>query len=423
MSNCKCDNLRTRLKGNYTSVNDTVSAVAEKAMEAYCQGTFSVGGMMLDSEGNLLNTMHNNVVMNNKTNDPTAHGERQLVDWYYDQIAKGVLMPPPNEITIVTSLDPCCMCSGSILTSGFKVVSASFDTFSGINYNTQADFPSLDPKLRPIAQETFSYPEVVGTTCFARPASSAAVPAFFTQQTIAQNAQALCTSVFNATLTQVQNTVNNDLPPEQLLNPQSLAENDPIIEKLKSVYRDALTYVAPARGKPDLGLASHLIRALLIDYDQGGDGNAVAFLDYFGNLLLCLPGNQTASAIQTAFMSTTRSYAKLRYELREDPDVGERALKYLCHPKYGTFVFARGPNSSSKSLIDFGAYGSTMEEKLPAVNPLSFQYVVASMTQADLTQYCQGLPPLYSEAIGVYPTQVKDQLLIDEVMSFLPENK
>ena len=65
MSNCKCDNLRTRLKGNYTSVNDTVSAVAEKAMEAYCQGTFSVGGMMLDSEGNLLNTMHNNVVMNN----------------------------------------------------------------------------------------------------------------------------------------------------------------------------------------------------------------------------------------------------------------------------------------------------------------------------------------------------------------------
>jgi tRNA(Arg) A34 adenosine deaminase TadA len=59
--------------------------------------------------------------MNGFTFDPTAHGERQMIDWYFDQIAQGFPMPPPSQLSIVTSLDPCCMCAGSILTAGFNV--------------------------------------------------------------------------------------------------------------------------------------------------------------------------------------------------------------------------------------------------------------------------------------------------------------
>lgn len=56
------------------------------------------------------------------------------------------------------------------------------------------------------------YPEVAGDSCFARPATSAPVPAFFTAQVISQNAQALCLSIFDATLQEVQGTINHDLP-------------------------------------------------------------------------------------------------------------------------------------------------------------------------------------------------------------------
>lgn len=408
----------TLLSQTYELLEDAVNEAANQAVRAYCQGTFSVGGVMLDKSGNVLNALHNNVVEDGMTFDPTAHGERQLIDWYYDQISSGALLPPPEEITIVTSLDPCCMCSGSILSSGFNVVSAAFDTFSGIDYDTLAHFPSLDPALRPVAQATFSYPEVSGDSCFARPATSAPLPAFFSQTVINQNTQALCLSLFEATLSGVQDTVNNDLPPDLLIDPATLAPDDPLVIALRDIYPQALTYKAPSLGTPDAGLAPYLLEAAAIDAERGGKGSSVAFLDYFGNLMLCLPGNQVHSPVQTPFMLTTRSWAQLRHQLYQQE--GDRVLQYFGHPKYGTFVLTLGQDTAASSLIDLGAYGSTMEEALPAENPWSLQYVVPSIPQSALTAYCQTLPPLYSQSIGVMPRQVSDRALIDAVTEGLP---
>lgn len=53
---------------------------ASMAIGAYCQGTFSVGGILLDKAGNLIHKMHNNIINNNILSDPSAHGERQLID-------------------------------------------------------------------------------------------------------------------------------------------------------------------------------------------------------------------------------------------------------------------------------------------------------------------------------------------------------
>jgi cytosine deaminase len=157
---------------------------------------------------------------------------------------------------------------------------------------------------------------------------------------------------------------------------------------------------------PDQKLLPYLTKAAATDRKQGGPGQAVALLDYFGNLLFCLPGNMTASPIKTAFMLTTRSYAGLRYQLKQQTDIGARVYKYLGHPKYGTFVFLLGPDDSAASLIDLGAYGSTMEGPLPPDNLNQFQYWNASMDPADLAAYCAGLPPLYSKLINVNPVQV-----------------
>ena len=46
--------------------------------------------------------------------DPTAHGERQLTYWYFEN-RKKLNLPDPQDITLVTSLDPRAMCTGQCL--------------------------------------------------------------------------------------------------------------------------------------------------------------------------------------------------------------------------------------------------------------------------------------------------------------------
>jgi cytosine deaminase len=120
------------------------------------------------------------------------------------------------------------------------------------------------------------------------------------------------------------------------------------------------------------------------------------------------------SGIRTAFMETTRAYARLRHQLMADatPDRRDEVRQYLGHPKDGTFVFAQGPDESALSFMDLGAYGSTMEGPLPPANPAQFQYVRARMDAAALAALCARLPPLYRDVIGIRPTQVADAALV-----------
>ncbi|HEY5800228.1 MAG TPA: nucleoside deaminase, partial [Burkholderiaceae bacterium] len=85
-------------------VQAAVAIAAGQAVAAKCAGTFGVGGVMLDAQGNVLQTMQNRVVEDGMLLDPTAHRERQLVDWYYAELAAGRTLPPPHEITVVTSV-------------------------------------------------------------------------------------------------------------------------------------------------------------------------------------------------------------------------------------------------------------------------------------------------------------------------------
>ena len=138
-------------------IQAAVAIAAAEAMAAKTQGTFGVGGVLLDGAGNVLQSMHNNVVRQGLVFDPTAHGERQLVDWYFAERAKGAPLPPPGELTIVTSLDPCCMCTGAILAAGFNVVVAAPDVKAGINYDGSATFTALPAPLRAQAGRSFCW--------------------------------------------------------------------------------------------------------------------------------------------------------------------------------------------------------------------------------------------------------------------------
>jgi tRNA(Arg) A34 adenosine deaminase TadA len=395
-------------------VQAAVAIAANEAIAAKGQGTFGVGGVLLDQFGNVLRTAHNNVVRDDLVLDPTAHGERQLIDWYFAELAKGRALPPPQEITLVTSLDPCAMCAGAILAAGFNVVVAANDRNAGINYDLSGTFASLAPALASRASATFSYPAVLGSSDYARLASGCAPKPFFIGRTIAGPTQALCALVFEANSGKVQSLLNTGQAREQLRDPATLEPDHPLLQKLKSVCREALAYRC-APHAPDAGLAPFLQRAMEADRRQGGDGDAVALLDAFGNLLLCVPGQRALSSIRTAFMECTRQYAQLRYQLMHgaSAQVQDEVRRYLAHPKEGTFVFARGPDASAHSFMELGAYGSTMEGPLAPDNPAQFQYVLARVPKPELHAICGALPPLYRDVIGVRPVQVADRALID----------
>ncbi len=387
---------------------------ASQAIAAKTQGTFGVGGVLLDDRGNVLKAVQNNVVRDGLIFDPTAHGERQLIDWYFAERAQGRALPPPEEVTIVTSLDPCAMCTGAILSGGFNLVVAAIDPTAGVNYDSSFSFASLPESLREQAAARFFYPAVLGVSCFARESAGAAPKSFFIGKTIAEPTQALCSLAFEATNGKVQSLLNTDLPRSQLKDPATLPAGHPVLRKLKLLYADALAYRCEPHA-PDAGLAPFLRRAMELDRQQGGQGDAVALLDAFGNLLLCSPGRRAQSTICTAFMECTRRYAQLRYKLMHGATAAVQAevRQYLAHPKEGTFVFARAPDASSHSVMDLGAYGSTMEGPLPDANPRQFQFVLPVLPDHELGALCSQLPPLYSKTIRIRPLQVASEALIE----------
>ncbi|MBA3925456.1 nucleoside deaminase [Listeria rustica] len=403
-------------------VQDAVYETADQVLHASDQGTFSVGGMLMDTDGNVVYVQHNNVVNNDLTFDPTAHGERQMIDWYYEN-KESQNLPEPENIVLVTSLDPCAMCTGSILQAGFSnVVVSANDTYAGINYDKSALFPSLaGTSMQAAAQDSFSYPAVLGLTeKFSRKATGAPVSSVFGENVaIEDQTYALTSTAFDATLSDVSAKINTDLPENELLDPKTLATTDPIYLALKAAYPHALEYTAPSPNAPDEGLAPYLIEAAEQDIANGGDGNAVALLDTFGNLIMALPGNQAVSEIQTPFMLTTRGYAKLRYDLQMN-GVAD-ATKYLGHPKYNTFIYAKGMEINPQGLADFGAFGSTMEGAIPT-DRTQFQYGVPRATQAELDAFADGLPPFYSadDSVNVHIKQTANQDLIAALEAGLP---
>ena len=404
------------------SAQQAVELVANQAIDAALQQTFAVGGAIIDNAtGNVIVAMHNNVLMPFPgaaqpyflPHDPTAHGERQLVDWYFEN--RGAMnLPAPAQLTVVTTLDPCAMCAGSLLTAGFNVAVSAIDDYAGINYNSAFSFPTLPPAVRQQAQNSWGYYAIAAPVSRAYQGANSPV---FSQQTIDSAAYYLTASIFNASVNTVRDASNNSgLPPAQLQNPATLPAHSKVRQALTQLSPYALTVTCPNPRDPGATLAQPLLNTA-----QNADSfNAVALLDPFGNLIACLGGAENQSPIKTAFMQTTRGYALLRWTLMNDPDPAVRAeaAQYLTHPKYGTFVFLYAPDPSTpQAVMTFGAYGSTMEGPVPQSYPSNLQYVLppANTTPQQLATLAQSLPPFYTQSVQVAPAQVLDPGLIDAV--------
>jgi tRNA(Arg) A34 adenosine deaminase TadA len=62
---------------------DAASRAVTLAEASAARGSFGVGGILVTADGHVVAEATNAVIRNGRVQDPTAHVERQLIDWYF----------------------------------------------------------------------------------------------------------------------------------------------------------------------------------------------------------------------------------------------------------------------------------------------------------------------------------------------------
>lgn len=98
-----------------TAMNNTnawLDAAVEQAQKSWDEGGIPIGAVLVNDAGEIISRGHNERV---QTGDPTAHAEMVCIrrvgrrrDW--------------ESLTLVSTLSPCIMCSGTTLLFGIKTV-------------------------------------------------------------------------------------------------------------------------------------------------------------------------------------------------------------------------------------------------------------------------------------------------------------
>ena len=370
-------------------------------------GSYGIGGVLVESgTGLVLQTMPNRVFHTLSTGgtfveDPTAHGERQLMSWYLAQRETLGLLDP-GGLTVVTSLDPCLMCTSALLTVGVNVGVVAIDDYSGINYDSSGLFNDLPESLRPQTMATFGYYAVEGGRAFQ---GSRAIA--YADETITQDTLDACANLYSTSADSVRSARRaSGAAPSKLTDPGTNPAAIDVIRAFQVTCPEAFTVKIRDPRLPD-----RRVYDVLVDVVRRSPGatNAVAYIDPFGNLVTAQADQQQVNALSTAFALCTRTYAQTRYALVNSEATLAIAEQSLTNPNYGTFVFLEAPDPFAPTgMFDIGAYGSTMGgAAMPAI-PSAFQYfeLPPGVTETQLQDVIYPLPPLYSENIKISPQRV-----------------
>lgn len=459
---CEQTAIQADSASHVNNINDVAQATIKVASIAASAGTFGVGGILIDnSTGEIIHSMRNEVIQKLQYTDikgnilegasfpldPTNHGERQMVSWYYNNRAQRNLKLP-NEYTIATSLDPCAMCSGSLITAGFNVAVIAPDSDAGTNWTDLADYPQLDYRLKELLSDKFGYYAVSDLTG-PRSIYRGNQNLLFADQVLTKQLYDGNTAVFTETVVKVRESVSGSgLSKDQMLNPKTLPVTSKLRTTLQEADSDSLSVILTtpfSEGSSYYKPSEELYRLLRqrMEAEKRFDprvDNAVGLVDPFGNLLMIRtdkfirqhsPGENYEDPINTAFMSLIQEYSKLRFNLIKEASLQSNSsdgyrnsdeFKALTSPKYLTFIFLKGLSpGKTTTLKDLGAYGSSVEGSVKIGN---FQFIEPP-SQGNSKQFMEQirtLPPLYGSAppdyfFNLQPTQTPIESLDINVTS------
>lgn len=390
----------------FASAEQVARRVYELARESVDLGSRGVGGVLLDNRtGQVLKEGRNYryLPVNPEvastpddvfTFDYTAHGETAIVGWYVSNRNR-LRLPDPQDLTIVTSLDPCAMCTGSILTMGFNAAVVAYDPTGGMNVTEDGRYKTLTPALRSMALDTIGFYGISGERTYFGPRQ---IP--FLRTDVTQETAKLCEEVFFSP--RKGKSLDNAVALSDVVDPFSLPASDPFRIGLQSLWPEAgaIRLVSPYRPNRELKqYLESLVRR------TPGSTNAVAFIDRFGNLLVAKADNPRRMPFGTAFMNTTQSYARGRYELFNDPRTHEGAKFALTSPEHGAFIWLFAPDPDiAPTLKDLGAFGSSMGEQTPG--GFQFYQPPGRGDFGDLLEQIAYLPPYYTQNVNISPLPV-----------------
>jgi cytosine deaminase len=411
LAGCSINPLAIRPK---LSAENAALRALDMAKLAAQAGTFGVGGVLIDNaSGRVVHALSNQVMgsltsdesrggQNQAyTQDPTAHGETGLVRWYFANAAV-LQLPPPEQLTILTTLDPCAMCTGALLATGFNVAVVADDTYAGINWSGQQNFSAFPERIRQSLERQFSYLAIESSRPFAGRAQ-----AMYARDSVSAKTARDSSNLFTESVQKVRlSSSGAGLKPTQLIDPITLPIDNPARKGWHRAFPDAFSIRLNHYRQPDNALRTYLEKLV---QDMPGSRNAVAFIDSFGNLLMAAPDRFDRSPIATAFMNLTQAYAKLRFDLMNDPLSRSSAESAFAAPRYGTFVFLFAPDPGDPlTLKDLGAYGSTLEGAIPISIPSHFQfyYLPQKGTVRELKALVAAMPPFYNQLVNIDPQPV-----------------
>lgn len=392
--------------GFLTTAEQAAQRVLFQARDSVSLGSRGVGGLIMDNRtGRVIREGRNhrylpvNPEVANAPNevftwDYTAHGETALIGWYQAN-RRRLSLPDPKHLTVVTSLDPCAMCTGSILTAGFNAAVVAYDPTGGMNVTQDGRYRSLTPELRRQAFDTIGFYGVSTVRDYFGPSQ---IP--LRQTDVDANTADACAEIFFGVSPFIKR--DNEVPRDQRINPASLSADSPIRVAMQAAWPEAFTLRMAAPTQPSRELKQYLEG---VRNATPGATNAVAFVDMFGNLLTAKADNPRRGPLATAFMNTTQSYARTRYRLFNDPTTHEDARVTLAPANTGAFIWLHAPTpDTAATLRDLGAFGSTMGEPAPG----GFQFFEPPLkgTYGALLEQVAILPPFYTQLVDVSPLPV-----------------
>ncbi len=356
------------------SAKEAAEAVVSLAREAARAGTFGVGGLLMDRAGRVLAYATNAVVLQGVVRDPTAHAERQLIDWLFDAQRRGLAIAP-RDLIIISSVDPCAMCAGAILASGTNAVALAEDTSSGIHSEGRPH--RIPSQLWPEAERLFGLFQVR-----ARPGDARHIAQLLSDEIPAPLLKDAETCFLDS-LERTRRFVSNCSLPDSAPETQAEAYE---WSKLRAIAKGLSSNVA----WPDEPI---LLQDFLTQQQTAFLANdGCVLIDERRRVLLTAQGFETLSPARTSILEIIRAYVWFRNAAEKELGIT------LPHQRMCSLIKLRPPSPSRKAVMELGAIGSFLEGR-----HLAYPLPALGFIQADNSHVAENivasLPPYYTSVI------------------------
>lgn len=341
----------------------TVLTLAKAAVKA---DTFGVGAVMVDPAGAVIAMDRNRLWPTAYHANPTAHAEMGVMRNYYQRRHQGEDLPPPEQCTIISSLDPCIMCAGAVMQGNFKQISLSHDPHAGVSRFGSNRYITLPAALRKKAERSFAITGVTDGPRFF--GDKTGIPPQNISRTMADAAFDLFYRGSQRLGDRLRQQRGWGIRVQE--NPEQMPL--PMQDRLRSLFSDSLALTTD----PDNPGGSLLYRLRALANHAKADGhqaNAAALVHPSGHVLLAVSGREAEVPLDTPLMRLTRLYDSAR------GDFGKEGFAWLPSRATCTVVTFHDFDASPTGVMEIGMLRSQAFHVTAPSAPRDLARVIAAL--------------------------------------------